>query len=822
MPTWLSDVFAKSGYFMPHGHCYLWIPSLLWLHVISDFLIGVAYLGISFVLYALVRKIRLPFSPVFIAFGLFIGLCGLTHFMSIWTVWNPDYFADGLLKAATAAASVATAIGLVYVRPQIEAVVHAARLSEERRVRLESTNAELETLYHRIKDLDQLKTEFFANISHELRTPLALILGPAESMQRDKNLSIDQRHQLDLIARNGKLLLKQVNDLLDVAKLEAGGMQLNYVRLNLAAWCRRIASQFAPAAASRRMSFEIDAPEALTAEVDPHLLEPVLINLLANALKFTPEGGRVRFELSRERDEVVLAVKDTGPGISADQHERIFERFRQVEGGATRSYGGTGLGLAIVKDYVALHGGRVAVDSTPGQGARFTVRLPAQAPEGAAVTEEYTRTDPVTRVALEAAIQELTPAESKAGTPTIVDAAHATVLVVEDNDDMRSFIAHTLAGDFNVLVARNGREALEQAAALTPDVIVTDLMMPVMSGDQLVAELRRQDAFAHVPVLLLTAKADEDLRVELLRSGAQDYLTKPFLPQELLARVSNLASAKRAGDALRESVESASADLEELAKELSLRHRQLQTAIAASEVAREQAERASEIKTYFLGLISHELRTPLFTIQTNAQLLERSHDLHPPLRTRVERIARAGKQLSTLVEGLLEYTRLEGDRIKVDAREVDVAALAQEVIADSAHLSRPEVHLQLEATASRKVMSDPRLLRVVLANLVSNALKFTREGSVSVRIEATDASCVIEVQDTGPGIPEADLPRIFLPFEQLEPVARKSIPGFGLGLALVKRVVESIEGTIDVASSPGEGSTFTVRIPVGTPELLTS
>jgi signal transduction histidine kinase len=152
------------------------------MHVVSDALIGTAYLGISLILYLLVRSIRLPFSPVFVAFGLFIGLCGITHFMGIWTVWYPDYFLDGLIKAATAAASVATAIGLLYVRPQVMQTVEAARLSEERQVQLEAAHAELEGLYRKVTELDELKTQFFANVSHELRTPLALIVGPVSTM----------------------------------------------------------------------------------------------------------------------------------------------------------------------------------------------------------------------------------------------------------------------------------------------------------------------------------------------------------------------------------------------------------------------------------------------------------------------------------------------------------------------------------------------------------------------------------------------------------------------------------------------------------------
>ena len=163
MPFWLNDLLEKSNAFIPHGHCYLWIPGLLWLHVISDALIGAAYLGISLILYLFVRKIRLPFSPVFIAFGLFIALCGLTHFMAIWTVWNPDYLVDGMIKAATAAASAATAVGLFFIRPQVEEVVNTARLSEERRIRLEDAHVELENLYTQIKEVDELKTQFFAN-----------------------------------------------------------------------------------------------------------------------------------------------------------------------------------------------------------------------------------------------------------------------------------------------------------------------------------------------------------------------------------------------------------------------------------------------------------------------------------------------------------------------------------------------------------------------------------------------------------------------------------------------------------------------------------
>lgn len=816
----LSNILEKSQYFMPHGHCYLWIPSLLWLHVISDFLIGIAYLGISLILYALVRKIRLPFSPVFIAFGLFIGLCGLTHFMEIWTVWNPDYWIDGWIKAATAAASVATAIGLLYVRPQIEEVTHAARLSEERRIKLESTHAVLESLYERVTELNEVKSQFFANVSHELRTPLSLILGPAEKMLQDSNLTQEQRRQLESIGRNGRLLLKQVNDLLDASKLEAARMEIRYARLDVAAWLRRIASQFEGVAQQRNIRFELSTPDSLLAEADPDMLERVFINLLSNAFKFTPDNGKISVALSSDPHRFNFLVADTGPGIAPDQRQVIFERFRQADGGSTRKHGGTGLGLSIAKDFVELHGGGIAVGDSPDGGAQFTVAMPLKAPEGTSVSQTRDYMDASTQLALDASVQELS---ASLGTGAADSGARhlperPTVLVVEDNAEMRSFIAGILRDSYNIATASDGVEGLERATALRPDLVITDIMMPRMSGDQLVKALRDQPVFNALPVLLLSAKADDELRIALLREGAQDYVNKPFIPHELQARVANLIAMKRAGDALRESLSSASEDLEGLATELGVKHRQLQIALEATEVAREQAEKANRVKAEFLALVSHELRTPLSTIDMNIQLLAATKDGgSAPAATSIamDRLTRATRQMSTLVEGLLQYTRIESGTLQIHPEKIDITELLTELIALHAPTVPPDVKLILNPPreAQRPLRTDPRLLRVMLTNLVSNAIKFTQAGTITLNSGSDEGGHFFSVHDTGIGIPEADLERIFLPFEQLEPVRRKSIPGIGLGLSIVKQLAEALGGSIEVKSEVGTGSSFTVYLP---------
>ncbi len=806
----LKDFFFGAWY-MPHGHCYLWKPGLVWLHVLSDVLIGGAYVLISLVLYALVRRIRLPFSTVIIAFGLFIGACGLTHFMEVWNVWNSAYWLAGWVKALTALASVATGVFLVQLRPRVVEVASAARLSEERRTQLESKNRELEVLYARLKAAEALRTQFFSNVSHELRTPLALILGPVERMLTEEGLTQAQRRDLETVARNGRLLLKQVNDLLDASRLEAGRMEVRYSAADLSELVRVTAAFFASAALERQLSCSVEVPERLAAQVDAEKLQRVLINLLSNAFKFVPAGGQVRTTLRQEADQALLTVEDTGPGVKPEQRQLIFERFRQGDGGATRSVGGTGLGLAIVKDFVELHRGTVTVDDAPGGGARFTVRLPLRAPEGVPVHSGPGEAESaMATVTVRNTLEELrTPdAAPVAGS----GAREHVALVVEDNPEMRRFITETLASGFQVQTASNGREGLEKARALQPDVLITDMMMPVMSGDQLVRAVREDRTLEFMPILLLTAKADDDLRVQLLREGAQDYLTKPFLAEELRVRARNLASGKKARELLQREVSSQAGSLVALAEEVTLRKRQLQAALEATRMALQQAEQASMAKSTFLTLVSHELRTPLTALQLQLQSLSRKQGAEAP----AGRAFKSFTRLVHIVESILEYTSIESGRLVKRPEPFDVAALAQEVVEDLLPQAQQKL-LRLDTASTPEglppLLSDSRLVRLVLINLVMNAVKYTDQGRIEVRVEHGPEGHRLSVKDTGRGIPSEQLARIFEPFEQLEPMRHKHTPGVGLGLTLVKEMVGSLGGRVEVQSVVGEGSTFTVVLP---------
>lgn len=417
---------------------------------------------------------------------------------------------------------------------------------QEVNARLRQANAEVTRLYEKTRELDELKTRFFASVSHELRTPLALILGPTERLAASPATPPAARADLAVIARNARLLLRHVDDLLEVARLEAARMRPRYARADVARLVRFVAGHFEILAREKRMSFAVEAAGALSSEVDPDHLRHVLLNLLSNAFKFTPEGGRVRVTLRASGDEVVFEVADSGPGVPESHREAVFERFRQLEGGATRRFGGTGLGLAIARDLVALHGGTIAVSDAPEGGALFVVRLPRSAPAGAEVRAEGAESAGAEEArGVVESLRALPPPAPPEG-PRHPDAA--LVLIVEDNPEMNRFIAECLAEEHRVACAHDGHEGLEKALALRPDLVLSDVMMPGLSGDELVRALRGHRELDAVPIVLLTAKADDDLRVRLLREGAQDYVTKPFTVEELRARVAGQIARKRGLD----------------------------------------------------------------------------------------------------------------------------------------------------------------------------------------------------------------------------------------------------------------------------------
>jgi signal transduction histidine kinase len=413
------DHTGGSG-FLPHGFCYLWDPQLLWTHVISDFMIGTAYVTISLSLAWLVHRVRrdIPFSWAFVAFGLFIITCGITHYIEIWTMWQPVYWLSGGVKVVTAVASVATAIAMPFTVPRTVATVRDARLSRERELaaarasalqeqndvlrrqaealerqrseaqalaaELESANGALRSALSDAQDAriaaeraSQAKTVFLRTMSHELRTPLNAVIGYAQLLEVGAAGAISdaQRQYLQRIDRSAAHLLALIDEVLTLAREPDEGRGRMFDDVSLREAVDEVAMMIAPQASERGLDLEVgDIPDVML-RTDGQWLKQVLLNLSSNAVKFTAQG-RVAIRADVTAEAVAVHVRDTGPGIAPEHREQVFQPFWQVDQGTTRRYGGTGLGLSVSRELARRLGGEITLDSEPGAGSRFTLHLP--------------------------------------------------------------------------------------------------------------------------------------------------------------------------------------------------------------------------------------------------------------------------------------------------------------------------------------------------------------------------------------------------------------------------------------------------------------
>jgi PAS domain S-box-containing protein len=800
-----------------------------------------------------------------------------------------------------------------------------------------------------LAELDKLKTQFFANISHEFRTPLTLMMGPLEDALADVDgLSPANRERLEMARRNAQRQLKLVNTLLDFSRIEAGRIQASYEPTDLAALTAELASVFRSAVERARMKLVVDCPPLPEPVwVDREMWEKIVLNLLSNAFKFTFDG-EIRVGLRQAGEAVELSVSDTGTGIAAEELPRLFERFHRVKGAPGRSYEGSGIGLALVQELAELHGGGVRVESEIDRGSNFTLSIPlgtAHLPQeriGAARTlastglrseayaEEVLRWLPAESEAVDSSSGRLTEREDQSANPQS-DTRHPTskILLADDNADMREYVRRLLAqGGYEVEAVADGLAALNAARERPPDLMLTDVMMPGLDGFGLLAALRSEERTRTLPVILLSARAGEEARVEGMEAGADDYLTKPFSARELLARVESHLQLQRvrreAKQAIAESEErfrafvTASSDVvyrmnpdwsemwqlrgrefiadtvepngEWLEKYIhpddqqrvtaaiaeairtrstfELEHRVLrpdgtlgwtfsraipilnadgevvewfgaasdvtrhkeaeeerahaeeerERLLALEQAARGQAEAANRLKDEFLATVSHELRTPLTAILGWAHMLRASKFDEEGRGRALEIIERNARAQQQLIEDLLDVSRIITGKLRLDVRPCDPAAFieaAVEAVRPAAEAKEVRVQKVLD-TGISSISGDPARLQQVVWNLLANSIKFTpRGGRVQVRLERVNSHIEIVVSDTGEGIAPEFLPHVFDRFRQADGSTTRAHGGLGLGLAIVRHLVELHGGTVRANShGAGQGATFTVMLPL--------
>jgi len=643
-----------------------------------------------------------------------------------------------------------------------------------------------------LAELDRAKTAFFSNVSHEFRTPLTLMLGPLDDLLagEDGRLSDEDRRLVQLVRRNGQRLLKLVNTLLDFARLEAGRAQAAYRPTDLAALTRDLASNFRSACERARLRFEVDCPPlAEPVFVDQEMWEQVVLNLLSNAFKFTL-AGRIAVALRDTGSEVELEVRDTGVGIPAESQARMFERFHRVEDTRGRSHEGSGIGLALVNELVKLHRGSIRVQSTPGEGSVFTVAIPkgsahlppelVKAPSAGAAPTGTPADAYVAEV-----LGWLPPTESPSQLAPPPEVRHRhRILLADDNADLREYARRLLAEHYVVDAVPDGLAALESARAERPDLVISDVMMPKLDGFGLIRELRALPEFRTVPIILLSARAGEEARIEGLGKGADEYLVKPFSSRELLVRVGALVHA------------------------------------------RAQLREADSRKDEFLATLSHELRNPLAPLRNAIQVLRLSGGSGADPSRVHDIMERQVGHLTRLVDDLLEISRITRGVLELRRERVELSSVLRNAVETSEplilaarhrlDLSMPDESLWLEG--------DPVRLAQILSNLLDNAAKYTPDGGVlSLSARRAGDSVAISVRDNGSGIERESLSRIFDMFERVDGAGARGHSGLGIGLTLSRRLAEMHGGTIEALSDgEGRGSEFVVRLPLaaGAPEAL--
>ncbi|MGV3593330.1 MAG: ATP-binding protein [Gammaproteobacteria bacterium] len=656
-----------------------------------------------------------------------------------------------------------------------------------------------------LAELDRAKTAFFSNISHEFRTPLTLMLGPLRDSLATGDLAQPLRANLEIAMRNAERLLKLVNSMLDFARVEAGRAEASFEPVDLAALTADIASSFRAATERAGLTFDVACDDlGDTVYVDRDMWEKIVLNLLSNAFKFTLEGG-IAVQVSREDECAVVTVSDTGVGVPEAELPRLFERFHRVEGSASRTHEGSGIGLALVQELVRMHGGTIDAASEVGVGTQFRLRLPFGSAHLPADKIRNGTTLAPTRSGAQVYVQEVLrwlPAtqdpegvvlernNDSARDKRFASTFGARIVLADDNADMRHYVRELLSGAYRVEAVADGVEALAAARREIPDLVLCDVMMPNLDGFGLLKALRVEPALAEVPVVMLSARAGDEARIEGFERGADDYVVKPFHARELLARVGALL-------------------------ELTTLRR---VALASRN---EQLQDADRQKNEFMAMLAHELRNPLAPIRNASVLLARAVRGDANARSIVEVVQRQVGHLSRLVDDLFDISRITQKRIELDRETVSVADLVRyaiETVEPLVFERNQYLHVQT-SNETMYVNGDVSRLVQCLVNLLNNAAKYTEPGGrIAITTRAEDGHAVIEVADDGMGIAPELLPRIFELFMQADRTRSRSQGGLGIGLAVVQRLVEMHAGRVVAESDgAGKGAKFAIWLPLTAP-----
>jgi signal transduction histidine kinase len=693
---------------------------------------------------------------------------------------------DGLRLSKAVAARLTTAIA-------------NAKVKQQERQRVEA-----------LAELDRAKTLFLSDVSHEFRTPLTLLLSPLDEVLSRAALAGGDRELLQTSRRAAARLLKLVQSLLDFSRVEAGRMQVAFEPTDLGALTADLASLFRSTLERAKIRLVVDCPPlSEPVYVDRDMWEKIVLNLLSNAFKFTL-AGEVSVRLSAQQEWVVLEVRDTGSGIAADDLPHVFERFRRGRTARARSAEGSGIGLSLVQELVKLHRGEIELASEVDRGTTFTVRL-RRGMKHLPVEHIGVATRKTVAAGAAPYIEEVSGwvgDEEEATAPAAKDgkresakranAGHAEgaerILVVDDNADMRRYLKRILQEHWKVDTATDGMLALTRVRRSAPDLVIADLMMPGLDGLSLLRALRDDQRSADVPVMVLSARANEDASIDALNAGADDYLSKPFSARELTARVAlQLARAR-------------------------LR--------AAERAAREVAEQTSFMKDELVTLLSNSLRNPLNVMLNAIALLKDQPFGGEEARRALELIRASTREQHRLIDEVHDVSCITAGCFSIEAQRIEsLSSLVHaeiEAIRPLASAKRVRLESFIDSGAG-PLEGDAQRLQQVVHNLLAHALANTPAGgNVLVECHGRKDYAELVVRDNGMGIPAETIAHVFDPLWQMHHARADAVRtgGVWLGLAVIHRIVELHGGRV-IATSDGHsmGAVFTVCLPLAVAQV---
>jgi len=702
-------------------------------------------------------------------------------------------------------------------------------------------NEQLQSNVDELKRLEKLKDEFLANTSHELRTPLNGIIGIAESILAGSTGQINQSQQtnLNMLVGCGKRLFNLVNDLLDFSKLQHHDIKLKNNIVDMKAIVEVVIQLSRPLVGEKDLELKTRMPDQVPViEGDEDRIQQILFNLVGNAIKFTASGYvEIAIEIPNENESEFLKiiVADTGIGIDDDKMDRIFESFEQADGAIAREYGGTGLGLSISKKLAVLQGGSLEAESIKGEGTQFILTFPINTElQG---VESINKNDFISQVVDDDTHPAQLSEPMDSSSVLLAEDAVATILAVDDEPVNLQVISNQLKlYDYRVLKALSGKEALDILEQEQPDLILLDLMMPLMSGFEVCTEIRKKYNLDALPIVLLTAKNQVSDLVQGFESGANDFLTKPFSQNELLCRIKTHLQLKKETDLKLEreaTIRKMNANLEHLIDERTVELKQTLDNLKNAQKQIIESEKMASLGSLVAG-VAHEINTPLGVSVSAASFLhDSSNEISTSLeanemtRSALEDYLDKSMQLSSTILKNLDraakqvqsFKQVAVDKSSHKYREIVIKEYLSEVILSL----RPEYkkvleNISLECPETTKITTNPGSLAQIVTNLVVNSLvhgfykdEFKENAEISIKVivpESVD-HVLIEYHDNGQGIQENVIDKIFEPFY----TTRRGDGGTGLGLSIIYNLVtQQLGGEISCRSDYGKGVVFSFTL----------